>query len=154
MKLENIQTVLSHLRTCPSKWELDNIIWADRTTNPQVLASFLQRILDLQTETSPSSKQELVFMLELLEEIDEEDCLSLSTQSDDAARTLFIENLARVSAIEILTENKLSFETMTTSCKLSPSDFILCAKRAQDLINAIQGMVVKSETLSSDVAQA
>jgi hypothetical protein len=43
---------------------------------------------------------------------------------------------------------------MNTACKLSPNDFILCAKRTQDLINAIQGLVIKGETLSSDVAGA
>jgi hypothetical protein len=154
MKTENITNVLSQLRACPSKWELDNIIWSDRTTDPQVLSMFLQRIEELQQASSRAATQELAILLELLEDIDEEDCQSLIDQTDDSARILFIENLARISAIEILTDNKLSFDTMTNSCKLSPSDFILCAKRAQDLINAIQGMVIKSENLSSDVAQA
>ena len=154
MKLENTTKILSQLRHCPSKWELDNITWADRTSDPQVLSKFLLRIEELQNSATVAARQELTFLLELLEDITEEDCLSLIEQTDDAAKTLFVENLARISAIEILTENKLSFDTMTTSCKLSPSDFILCAKRAQDLINAIQGMVIKSEDLSSDVAQA
>jgi hypothetical protein len=154
MKLENTTKFLSQLRHCPSKWELDNITWADRTSDPQVLSKFLLRIEELQQCSNIAAKQELTFLLELLEDITEEDCLSLIEQTDDAAKTLFVENLARISAIEILTDNKLSFDTMTTSCKLSPSDFILCAKRAQDLINAIQGMVIKSEDLSSDVAQA
>jgi hypothetical protein len=154
MKSENIKQFLSELRHCPSKWELDNITWADRTTDPQVLSKFLLRIEELQQDSTIAAKQELTFLLELLEDISEEDCTALVSQTDDAAKTLFVENLARISAIEILTENKLSFNTMTISCKLSPSDFILCAKRAQDLINAVQGMVIKSEDLSSDVAQA
>lgn len=154
MKLEDTTQFLSQLRHCPSKWELDNITWADRTSDPQVLSKFLLRINELQSIKTVAAQQELKFLLELLEDITEEDCTTLVNQTDDAAKTLFVENLARISAIEILTENKLSFDTMTTSCKLSPSDFILCAKRAQDLINAIQGMVIKSEDLSSDVAQA
>lgn len=154
MKLENTTKFLSQLRHCPSKWELDNITWADRTTDPRVLAKFLLRIEELRDSATIASKQELGFLLELLEDMTEEDCTALANQTDDAAKTLFIENLARISAIEVLTENKLSFKTMTDSCKLSPSDFILCAKRAQDLINAIQGMVIKSEDLSPDVAQA
>ncbi len=154
MKIENIKTVLLELRACPSKWELDNITWADRTTDPQVLSKFLQRIEELQQTSSLAQKQELALLLELLDDIDQSDCAALANETEDTARILFIENLARISAIEILTDNKLSFDTMTTSCKLSPSDFILCAKRAQDLINAIQGMVIKSENLSSDVAQA
>jgi hypothetical protein len=154
MKSENITQILSTLRDCLSKWELDNITWADRTTDPRVLSQFLQRIEQLQTLETRAAKQELTYLLELLEDIDESDCAALANQTDDTARILFIENLARISAIEILTDNKLSFDTMTISCKLSPSDFILCAKRAQDLINAVQGMVIKSENLSPDVAQA
>ena len=43
---------------------------------------------------------------------------------------------------------------MNTACKLSPNDFILCAKLTQDLIDAIQGLVIKGENLSMDVAGA
>jgi hypothetical protein len=39
-------------------------------------------------------------------------------------------------------------------CKLSPSDFIITAKRTQDLINSIHELVIQGETLSSDVAGA
>jgi hypothetical protein len=88
----------------------------------------------------------------LLEDLEEEDCLELINQSEEDAKNLFIENLARTSAIEILTGGKIDFDTMNTACKLSPNDFILCAKRTQDLINAVQGLVVKGETLSMDVA--
>jgi hypothetical protein len=65
-----------------------------------------------------------------------------------------IERLARVSAIEILADNKLSFCTMETTCKLGHNDFILCATRAQELINTVQGMMIKSESLSEDIPQA
>ena len=92
------------------------------------------------------------YLLELLEDLEEEDCLELINQSEEDAKNLFIENLARTSAIEILTGGKIDFDTMNTACKLSPNDFILCAKRTQDLINAVQGLVVKGETLSMDVA--
>ena len=84
--------------------------------------------------------------------LEEEECLELIDRTDDDARNSFIEDLARTSAIEILTSGRILFETMNTACKLSPTDFILCAKRTQDLINAIQGLVVKGETLSMDVA--
>jgi hypothetical protein len=96
MKTENITNVLSQLRACPSKWELDNIIWSDRTTDPQVLSKFLQRIEELQQSSSRAATQELAILLELLEDIDEADCQSLIDQTDDSARILFIENLARI----------------------------------------------------------
>jgi hypothetical protein len=96
----------------------------------------------------------LGYLLELLEDLEEEDCLELINQSEEDAKNLFIENLARTSAIEILTGGKIDFDTMNTACKLSPNDFILCAKRTQDLINAIHGLVIKGETLSKDVAGA
>jgi hypothetical protein len=93
-------------------------------------------------------------LLELLADLEEEDCLELIDRTEEDAKNSFIENLARTSAIEILTGGKINFETMNTACKLSPNDFILCAKRTQDLINAVQGLVVKGETLSMDVAGA
>jgi hypothetical protein len=154
MKTENITDIRSKLRACPSKWELDNIIWADRTTDPQVLSKFLQRIEELQQSSSLAATQELTILLELLEDITEEEVASLVGQSEDAAKSQYIEQLARVSAIEILADNKLSFDTVNNTCKLSHTDFILCATRAQELITAVQGMMIKSESLSDDVPQA
>lgn len=156
MKPEQIKEVLSSSLKCPSKWELDNVIWADRTTDPEVLVRFLKRIefLTSQTGMSSTDNQELDFLLELLDDLDEDDCAHMLNPTEEEAKDAFIEKLARTSAIEILTNGRLGYETMNTACKLSPNDFILCAKRTQDLITAIQGLVVKGETLSTDVAGA
>ena len=153
MKTKKIDNILSKINTV-SKWELDSVIYYDRTSNPNTLFEFLTRIKTLQTTNQPENAQELVFLLELLEDLDEDECLELLDRTDEDCRISFIENLARISAIEILTGEKIRFETMNTACKLSPSDFILCAKRTQDLINAIHGLVIKGETLSNDVAGA
>jgi hypothetical protein len=156
MKLENIEDFLSKATTCPSKWELDTIIWADRTTNLKILVKFLERIRFLNSKSEKTSKevQELTYLLELLDDMEESDCTDLLNLSDDEIKDSYIENLARTSAIEVLTNGKISFESMNIACKLSPNDFILCAKRTQDLMNAISGLVVKGETLSKDVAGA
>jgi hypothetical protein len=92
--------------------------------------------------------------LELVADLDKAECEELLNQTEEESRESYIEDLARTSAIEVLTNGKLSFETMNISCRLSPNDFILCAKRTQDLINAIHGLVIKGETLSKDVAGA
>ena len=152
MKTTQINNVLSKLTTSPSKWELDTIVYNDRHSNPRTLTAFLTRIQDLEGLPTDAEQTELGYLIELLEDLEEEDCLELINQSEEEARNLFIENLARTSAIEILTGGKIEFDTMNTACKLSPNDFILCAKRTQDLINAIQGLVIKGETLSMDVA--
>ena len=155
MKLTDIKNVLPKLVAGPSKWELDSIIYYDRTSNLVTLSKFLTRIQDLQslkTKATAEEKQELEYLVELLEDLDEEECLSHLNKDEDEHKNSFIENLARTSAIEILTGGKISFDSMNTACKLSPNDFILCAKRTQDLINAIQGLVIKGETLSMDVA--
>ena len=155
MKTTQIKNILSKLNTAPSKWELDTVVYHDRLSNPVTLTAFLTRIQDLQTlktKAGLSEQVELNNLLELLEDLEEEDCLELIDRTDDDAKNSFIEDLARTSAIEILTSGRILFETMNTACKLSPTDFILCAKRTQDLINAIQGLVVKGETLSMDVA--
>ena len=157
MKTTQIKNILSKLSTAPSKWELDSIIYHDRTSNAKTLAKFLTRIQDLQalkTNATAEEQQELDYLLALLEDLDADECLELSDQTDDDNKNTFIEDLARTSAIEILTGGRIGFETMNTACKLPPNDFILCAKRTQDLINAVQGLVVKGETLSMDVAGA
>jgi hypothetical protein len=156
MKPEKIKELLTTAAVGPSKWELDTIVWADRTTNPNVLVDFLKYIEKLQaTENrTPVEQHELTNLLELLDDLDEEECEELLSQSEEETKEAYIENLSRTSAIEVLTNGKVSFETMNISCKLSPNDFILCAKRTQDLINAIHGLVIKGETLSKDVAGA
>ena len=157
MKTTQIKNILSKLSTTPSKWELDSIIYHDRTSNAKTLTKFLTRIQDLQalkTNATVGEQQELDYLLALLEDLDADECLELSDQTDDDNKNTFIEDLARTSAIEILTGGRIGFETMNTACKLPPNDFILCAKRTQDLINAVQGLVVKGETLSMDVAGA
>jgi ethanolamine ammonia-lyase large subunit len=156
MKPEHIKDFLSQAAGGPSKWELDTIIWADRTSDLKVLIKFLTRVEELRSKktlTSPE-QEELKNLLELVSDLDKAECEELLNQTEEESRESYIEDLARTSAIEVLTNGKLSFETMNISCRLSPNDFILCAKRTQDLINAIHGLVIKGETLSKDVAGA
>jgi hypothetical protein len=156
MKPEHIKDFLSQAAGGPSKWELDTIIWADRTSDLKVLIKFLTRVEELRrkkTLTSPE-QEELKNLLELVSDLDKAECEELLNQTEEESKESYIEDLARTSAIEVLTNGKLSFETMNISCRLSPNDFILCAKRTQDLINAIHGLVIKGETLSKDVAGA
>jgi hypothetical protein len=157
MNSDNIKKIITKITLGPSKWELDSITYSDRYTNPKTLISFFERIQLLEskkTKITKEEKEELTILLELLEEMDEEDIEELLVMSDEDHKTSFIEDLARKSAIEVLTNGKLGFETMNTACKLSPNDFILCAKRTQDIINSIQGLVIKGETLSKDIAGA
>jgi hypothetical protein len=139
-----------------SRWELDNITWHDRASNPETLISFLERIQFLENIEDRKAKEdrELDSLIDLANDLDEEECVQLLSNDDEIVQQTFIENLARTSALEVLTNDRISFETMNTMCKLSPSDFILTAKRTQDLINSIHELVIQGETLSSDVAGA
>jgi len=152
----DIDSILSNARIGLSRWELDNIIWNDRTSNPKTLYNFLSRIQELSKKSDPTEleKDELEILQELAEDLNEQTCTELLSNDDDVVQQLFIERLARQSAIEVLTAGRVSFETMNTTCKLSPNDFILTAKRTQDLINSIQELVIQGETLSNDVAGA
>jgi hypothetical protein len=152
----NIDYILSKVPAGPSRWELDNIVYNDRTTNPATLLAFLHRIRVLRDEHTPSEEKaaELAILEELAEELDQNECLEILSKDDDIVRQNFIENLARRGAIEVLCKDKVSEETMNMTCKLSPSDFILAAKRTQDLINSIRELVIQGETLSRDVAGA
>jgi uncharacterized protein YjgD (DUF1641 family) len=154
MKIEKLDDLINAIHPGPSKWELDNIVYHDRTTNSATLYKLLTRIKALQeSEKTAAEKQELANLLDLYKDLDDDDIVDLVDPTDEESREQFIEDLARRSAIQVLTNGKMDFETMTTACKLSPNDFILCAKRTQDLINSIRGLVIKGETLSQDVAQ-
>ena len=152
----NVDYILSQVPAGPSRWELDNIVYNDRNTNPETLLTFLNRLQVLRAEYKPSEEKaaELFILEELAEELDQDECVELLSKDDDTARQHFIENLARRGAIEVLCKDKVSEETMNLTCKLSPSDFILTAKRTQDLINSIRELVIQGETLSKDVAGA
>jgi uncharacterized protein YjgD (DUF1641 family) len=137
-----------------SRWELDNIIYNDRTTNPTTLIALLTRVKYLRAKDNSENAQELEILEELVSELDEKECVNLLSADDDDVRQRFIESLARKGALETLCKNQLSIETMETMCKLSPNDFILTAKRGQDIINAVKELVIQGETLSDDVAGA
>jgi hypothetical protein len=152
----NTEKLLTLASAGTSRWELDNITWHDRASNPETLISFLERIQFLENIEDRNSKEdrELDSLIDLANDLDEEECVQLLSNDDEIVQQTFIENLARTSALEVLTNDRISFETMNTMCKLSPSDFILTAKRTQDLINSIHELVIQGETLSSDVAGA
>jgi hypothetical protein len=142
----------------PSRWELDNITWNDRNSNPSTLRKFLLRIQELrdksQAQATQSEIEELTLLEDLARDMDQEECELLLSNNDDLAQQTFIEDLARKSALEVLTRDKVTFETMNVMCKLAPNDFILTAKRTQDIINSIHELVIQGETLSRDVAGA
>ena len=152
----NVDYILSQVPAGPSRWELDNIVYNDRTTNPETLLAFLNRLHVLRNEYEPNESMiaELSILEELAKELDQDECVELLSKDDLVVKQNFIENLARRGAIEVLCKDKVSEETMNMTCKLSPSDFILTAKRTQDLINSIRELVIQGETLSRDVAGA
>lgn len=155
MKLENALNLLDNSQNNLSKWELETIKWSDRTTNPTTMKNFLERIQTLSLGNRNSDEErEFNFLLEMLEDLDEQESKNLLSNTDEISRDFFIESLARQSALETLSLGKISLETLTTCCKLSPNDFILCAKRTQDLIDAIHGLVIKGENLSRDISGA
>lgn len=152
----NIDKILNSYSTGPNRWELDNIVWYDRSTNPKTMYEFLSRIKELQLKSKCSKEElrELEILQDLSEDLNEEDCLNLLSDDEELCRETFIEGLARKSALEVLTNERVSYDTMNLMCKLSPSDFILTSKRTQDLINSIHELVIQGETLSKDVAGA
>lgn len=158
MKLKlNLEKLLAASSAGPSKWELDNIVWGDRTTNIITLKNFLQRIKDLQSLENTATdheKAELAILIELANDLDEDECLLLLSNEDDQVQHRYIESIARKAALEVLCDNRVHIETMNELCKLTPEDFILASKRSQDLINSIKELIIQGETLSQDMAGA
>lgn len=152
----NIDHLLEIANRGPSRWELDNIIWHDRTNDPKCLVEFLTRIKTLEVikNKTDNEQKEYNILCELANELDESECLDLLSDNDEIVQQNFIETLARQSALEVLTRDRVSLETMNLMCKLNPSDFILTSKRTQDIINSVHELVIQGETLSNDVAGA
>lgn len=158
MKLKlDIDKILQSSSPGLSKWELDNIVWNDRTTNPEALIKFLNRIKllsGLGKDLTKEESLELSILIELANDLDEDECLELLSNNDELAQHRYIESLARKGALEVLCNGRVNVETMHEMCKLSPEDFILTSKRTQDLINSIKELIIQGETLSQDVAGA
>ena len=157
MKLKLDVEKLLEVSAGPSKWELDNIVWSDRSTNPITLRNFLLRIKTLQslgTSAVEEEVKELEILIELANELDEADCVDVLSKEDEIVQHHYIEALARKSSLEVLCNNRMTVDTMNEMCKLSPEDFILVSKRTQDLINSIRELIIQGETLSQDVAGA
>jgi len=152
----DINKILSNAHIGPTRWELDNIVWHDRTNNPKVLIDFLSRIKQLESnkKLTDSESKELDILIELANDLEEAECLEMLSNDDAIVQHNFIESLARKSALEVLTKERVSIETMELMCKLNPSDFILTSKRTQDIINSVHELVIQGETLSDDVAGA
>lgn len=155
-KTLDVKKILLAVNQGPNKWELDNVIYSDRATNPKTLLSLLNRVQTLETLKKPSENEskELEILYSLVEDLDETQCLEILSNDDETAKHNFIESLARKSALEVLTSDRVSFETMELMCKLCPDDFILVSKRTQDLINAIHELVIQGETLSKEMGGA
>ena len=96
----DIDKILKSYSKGPSKWELDNITWYDRSTNPKTLVDFLNRIKELEEKTKLSQEEanELLLLNELAADLDEEECMTLLSTDEEFARHNFIESLARKSA--------------------------------------------------------
>ena len=138
MKITQIDNVLSKLKTV-SKWELDSVVYYDRTSNLKTLSNFLIRIQSLQIiKRTPSEQEELGYLLELLEDLDEDECLELSDSTDEDHRISFIENLARISAIEILTGEKYSSKCDVFSVGIVLYELVLFIFRYLESILFIQ----------------
>ena len=153
----NIDKILKLAAKGPSEWELDNIIWGDRLSNPKTLLLFLERIKTLESlakSASADEQKELQKLRELADDLNEEEVVEMLSDDEETVKHNFIESLARQNALEVLCKDRMSIESMTVMCKLSPNDFILVSKRTQDLINSIHELVIQGETLSSDVAGA
>jgi len=155
MNLDEALNLLSKIKNNPSKWELETIIWNDRNNNPETLKKLLLRLNELnQGMRTEDEEREYSFLLEIIEDMDKYECEILLSNTDTVVRDTFIEDLARKCAIETLALGKISVNLLNLCCKLSPNDFILCAKRTQDLIDAIHGLVIKGENLSRDIASS
>ncbi len=76
MNSKDIDNLLTSSKYKISKWELDNIVYWDRTTNPDTLVKFFKRIKVLEYNQNKSTEEnvELEYHLALLSELDFEQC--------------------------------------------------------------------------------
>lgn len=136
----------------PSQYELKNIKWFDIEYNKEKLIEFVNRYEELKSAfTSKSEKEELKMMDDILSLYDKSNLEKLLNNDLEYSRWATIEKWARITATEILLDQKYSKETFLTISNLPISDYKLVIRRSNELIRIITDVTTEAEADTSKI---
>lgn len=136
----------------PSQYELKNIKWFDIEYNKEKLIEFVNRYEELKSAfASKSEKEELKMMDDILSLYDKSNLEKLLNNDLEYSRWATIEKWARITATEILLDQKYSKETFLTISNLPISDYKLVIRRSNELIRIITDVTTEAEADTSKI---
>lgn len=136
----------------PSQYELKNIKWFDIQYNKEKLIEFVNRYEELKSAfASKSEKEELKMMDDILSLYDKSNLEKLLNNDLEYSRWATIEKWARITATEILLDQKYSKETFLTISNLPISDYKLVIRRSNELIRIITDVTTEAEADTSKI---
>lgn len=136
----------------PSQYELTNIKWVDIEYNKEKLIEFVNRYEELKSAfASKSEKEELKMMDDILSSYDKSNLEKLLNNDLEYSRWATIEKWARITATEILLNQKYSKETFSIISNLPISDYKLVIRRSNELIRIITDITTEAEADTSKI---
>lgn len=136
----------------PSQYELKNIKWVDIEYNKEKLIEFVNRYEELKYPfASKSEKEEFKIMDNILSSYDKSNLEKLLNNDLEYSRWATIEKWARITATEILLNQKYSKETFSTISNLPISDYKLVIRRSNELIRIITDITTEAEADTSKI---
>lgn len=136
----------------PSQYELKNIKWVDIEYNKEKLIEFVNRYEELKSAfASKSEKEELKMMDDIISSYNKSNLEKLLNNDLEYSRWATIEKWARITASEILLNQKYSKETFSTISNLPVSDYKLVIRRSNELIRIITDITTEAEADTSKI---
>lgn len=156
-KKKNANPLQDLFDACPyistSEFETKNFNAPTNTSQPRFVIETVNRIRkidsDLETEKRTFERNCLLEEKSKLEKIlqaeDSVKLITLISTWEDYEREYWVDYLGKVAAIEILTNDRPSIDTMTKMVKLPEDDYIKATQICVKLANAIKEATVKAE---------
>lgn len=136
----------------PSKYELYHIVWGGIEYDKSKLIRLIKRIKKLKyLFFIKRYREELQILKEILNSYDSEKLKGLLLNEEHTSRMAIIEKWSKISAIEILTNDRFSKETYETISNLPLRDYQIITKRTEELINIARNVTTQSDKKSDEI---
>jgi hypothetical protein len=139
-------------RKCPSKYELQHIVWNGIDFDRDKLFKFIKRLKFTRfLSFIPQYNLEHTFLNEILNSYNSERINGLLKGDENVLKMCLIEKWARIAAVDILLTNTYSRLTYTTISNLPIKDFQLISKRIEEMVNVGKNITYQSNTVTDNI---